>query len=76
MGRKGNCYDNAPMESFFGTRKSELVYHCRYPTRKEAVDDISEYIEMFYNRQRQHASLGNISPAAYWMKLNRRQGAA
>ncbi len=76
MSRKGNCYDNAPMESFFGTLKTELVYHRKYRKREEALAEISEYIEVFYNRQRRHASLGNISPAAYWRKFNRRQGAA
>jgi putative transposase len=76
MSRKGNCYDNAPMESFFGTLKTELVHHRKYRTRQEAIADISEYIEVFYNRQRRHASLGNISPAAYWKKCIRQQGAA
>jgi transposase InsO family protein len=76
MSRKGNCYDNAPMESFFGTLKTELVHQRRYRTRQEAMREISEYIEVFYNRQRRHASLGNLSPAAYWNKFFRRQGAA
>ena len=75
MSRKGNCYDNAPMESFFGTLKTELVHHCKYRNRQEAIARISEYIEVFYNRQRRHASLGNISPAAFWKKFIRRQGA-
>jgi len=52
MSRKGNCYDNAPMESFWGTLKQELVHHHRYRTRQEAMRDITEYIEIFYNRQR------------------------
>lgn len=65
MSRKGDCYDNAPMESFWGTLKSELVYHRRYGTRREAIRDISEYIEIFYNRQRRQARLGYLSPAAY-----------
>ena len=76
MSRKGNCYDNAPMESFFGTLKTELVHHRKYRTRQEAIADIREYIEVFYNRQRRHASLGNISPAAFWKKFIRHQGAA
>lgn len=75
MSRKGNCWDNASMESFFGTLKRELVHHRKYRTRQQAIAEISEYIEMFYNRQRRHASLGNISPAAYWRKFIRRQGA-
>ena len=58
MSRKGNCYDNAPMESFWGTFKSELVHHRHYITRKEAIKDITEYIEVFYNRERRQARLG------------------
>jgi transposase InsO family protein len=69
MSRKGNCYDNAPMESWFGTLKSELTHHRHYRTRQEAVREIVEYIEIFYNRQRRHANLGNISPAEYVRKL-------
>jgi len=65
MSRKGNCYDNAPMESFWGTLKQELVHHRRYRTRQEAIQDITEYIEIFYNRQRRQARLGYLSPAAY-----------
>jgi len=65
MSRKGNCYDNAPMESFWGTLKQELVHHRRYRTRLEAIYDITEYIEIFYNRQRRQARLGFLSPAAY-----------
>jgi transposase InsO family protein len=65
MSRKGNCYDNAPMESFWGMLKSELVHHRRYKTRQEAIAEITEYIEIFYNRQRIQARLGYLSPAAY-----------
>jgi transposase InsO family protein len=65
MSRKGNCYDNAPMESFWGTLKQELVYHRRYRTRQEAIQDITEYIEIFYNRQRRQARLGYLSPVVY-----------
>lgn len=65
MSRKGNCYDNAPMESFWGTLKQELVHHRRYRTRQEAIRDITEYIEVFYNRQRRQARLGYLSPAVY-----------
>jgi putative transposase len=54
----------------------ELVHHRKYQTRLEAIADISEYIEIFYNRQRRHASLGNISPAAYWKKFITRRKAA
>jgi putative transposase len=65
MSRKGNCYDNAPMESFWGVLKNEQTHHCRYKTRQEAIKDIAEYIEIFYNRQRKQARLGFLSPAAY-----------
>ena len=65
MSRRGNCYDNAPMESFWGTLKNELVHHRRYQTREQARREISEYIEIFYNRQRRHSRLGNRSPAAF-----------
>ena len=65
MSRKGNCYDNAPMESFWGTLKQELINHRRYRTRQEAIQDITEYIEIFYNRQRRQARLGFLSPVVY-----------
>jgi transposase InsO family protein len=65
MSRKGNCYDNAPMESFWGTLKQELVHHHRYSTRQEAMRDITEYIEIFYNRQRLQPGLGFLSPAVF-----------
>jgi transposase InsO family protein len=65
MSRKGNCYDNAPMESFWGTLKQELVHHRRYRTRQEATRDITEYIEIFYKRQRLQPGLGFLSPAVF-----------
>jgi transposase InsO family protein len=65
MSGTGNCFDNAPMESFWGTLKQELVHHRHYTTRQEAIRDITEYIEIFYNRQRRQAKLGFLSPAAY-----------
>jgi putative transposase len=65
MSRRGNCYDNAPMESFWGTLKNELVHHRRYANRQEAIREITEYIEVFYNRQRIQAKLGYLSPVAY-----------
>jgi len=65
MSRKGNCFDNAPMESFWGTLKQELIHHRRYRTRQEAIQDITEYIEIFYNRQRRQARLGFLSPVTY-----------
>ncbi len=69
MSRKGNCYDNAPMESFWGSLKNELVHHCRYETRVEDKVSILEYIEIFYNRQRRHSRLGYIAPAIFSIKL-------
>jgi putative transposase len=71
MSRKGNCYDNAPMESFWGTLKNELVYHTHYATRKQAIREITEYIEIFYNRQRRQARLGYLSPVAYGQQFYR-----
>jgi transposase InsO family protein len=52
MSRKGDCYDNAPIESFWGTLRTELVHHRHYRTRAEAAREIGEYIDLFYNRQR------------------------
>ncbi len=65
MSRKGDCWDNAPMESFWGTLKTELVHHRHYATREESKREIAEYIEIFYNRQRKQARLGYLSPAAF-----------
>ena len=62
MSRKGNCYDNAYMESFFSTLKRELVHGERYRTRDEARLSIFEYVEVFYNRKRKHSALGYRSP--------------
>ena len=76
MSRRGNCYDNAPMESFWGSLKNELVHHCRYGTRAEAEASIREFIEIFYNRQRRHSRLGNVSPAVFVQKLSIQQAAA
>jgi putative transposase len=65
MSRKGNCFDNAPAESFFGTLKTELVHRQRYDTRAEAKGAIFEYMEVFYNRQRRHSALGYRSPSEF-----------
>jgi transposase InsO family protein len=62
MSRKGNCWDNAVAESFFGTLKQELIYHCQFKTRENAQKIIFEYIEVFYNRQRLHSALGYKTP--------------
>ena len=76
MSRKGNCYDNAPIESFWGTLKTELVHHHRYQSRAEAEREITEYVDLFYNRQRRQARLSYLSPAAYTQLFMRQQRAA
>ena len=65
MSRKGNCWDNAPMESCWGTLKTELIHHRRFATRDQAKREITEYIGIFYNRMRKQARLGYLSPAAF-----------
>lgn len=65
MSRKGNCWDNAPMESCWGSLKTELVHHRRFVTREQAKREITEYIEIFYNRIRKQVRLGHLSPAAF-----------
>ena len=65
MSRKGNCWDNAPTESFFNSLKNERVHGTRYATRDEARADLFEYIEVFYNRKRRHSTLDYVSPEQY-----------
>ena len=65
MSRRANCWDNAPMESFFASLKKELTHDEVYATREEARASIFEYIEVFFNRIRRHSSLGYVSPAEY-----------
>ncbi len=65
MSRKGDCWDNAPMESFFSTLKRERVHRRRYWTRREATVDLADYIDRFYNRTRRHSQLGDLSPARF-----------
>jgi putative transposase len=65
MSRKGNCWDNAPMESFFATLKKELVHHEDYLTRAQARQSVFEYIEVFYNRIRRHSALGYLTPTQF-----------
>ena len=65
MSRRGNCWDNAPMESFFATLKKELVHHEQYATRSEARQSLFEYIEVFYNRVRRHSALGYLTPTQF-----------
>jgi putative transposase len=65
MSGRGNCYDNAIMESFWATLKTELIHPAHYATREQAKQSIFEYIEVFYNRQRLHSSLGYLSPESF-----------
>jgi putative transposase len=65
MSRKGNCWDNAPTESFFNSLKNERVHATRYRTHQDAKADLFEYIEVFYNRSRRHSSLGFVSPEQF-----------
>ncbi len=70
MSRKGDCWDNAAMESFWATLKTELVHHEHYATQEQARASIFEYIEVFYNRKRLYSSLGYLSPEAFEASLN------
>ena len=70
MSRKGNCWDNAVMESFFGRFKVELIYAEKYKSVEAAQSGIFEYIEIFYNRQRRHSAMGDMNPHEYEMKYN------
>jgi putative transposase len=65
MSRKGDCWDNAPMESFFHTLKTELVMHCDYRTRDQARASLFDYVEMFYNRQRRHSTINYEAPLEF-----------
>ena len=65
MSRKGNCWDNAVAESFFKSLKNELVYQTYFYTKKQAKNEIFEYIEVYYNRTRSHSYLGNLSPSKF-----------
>ena len=71
MSKKGDCYDNAPMESFFGSLKNECVHQTRFKTRKEAKAALFEYIEMFYNRRRLHSGIGYRTPAQAYAEMTR-----
>lgn len=68
MSRRGTCLDNALTERYFRRLKTERMNIRKYKTRQEAIEDISDYIEPFYNRLRLHSKLGNVSPAAYEQK--------
>lgn len=70
MSRKGNCYDNAPMESFFKSFKVEEVYHAKYGTHEQATRAANDYIERFYNPQRIHSSVGYVSPNEFERRMS------
>lgn len=79
MSRKGNCWDNAPTESFFNSLKNERVHGARYATREAAIADLFDYIEVFYNRSRKHSSLGYVSPTRFlagWISSQHDQATA
>jgi hypothetical protein len=69
VGSKGDCFDNAVAESFFATIKKELVHRRSWPSKAELRTEIFDYIEIFYNRQRRHSTLGQLSPAQYEMMM-------
>src|SRR5215218_4921867 len=71
MSRKGDCLDNAPMESFFGTLKNELVHRTTFPSREAARRAIFEYVEAFYNRRRRHSAVGFLTPAQAYEQMAR-----
>ncbi len=76
MSRKGNCWDNAPTESFFNSLKNERVHGARYATRQQASADVFQYIEGFYNRRRRHSTLGYSSPVEFlqdWLSKQQSQ---
>jgi putative transposase len=73
MSRVAQCWDNAPVESFFASLKKELVHHESYTTREEAKASLVEYVEAFYNRARRHSSLGFLSPWEFERSYNRNQ---
>ena len=65
MSRRGDCWDNSPVESFFASLKKERVHRRNYATRDQARADMFDYIEMFYNTRRRHSTLGQVSPAEF-----------
>ena len=73
MSRKGNCWDNAPTETFFATLKRELVYRMTFATREQAHTAVFEWIETWYNRKRRHSSLGYLSPEVFEKNYQQQQ---
>ncbi len=76
MSRRGDCWDNAVAESFFATLKTELAYDAGWETRESARRDLFEYIEIWYNRKRRHATLGYLSPTQYEATMHSKAQAA
>jgi transposase InsO family protein len=76
VGRPGTCWDNAVAESFFATLKTELLHRQTWPTRQHARTAIFDYIEVFYNRQRRHSTLGYLAPAEFELRYHRQADAA
>jgi transposase InsO family protein len=70
MSRRAECYDNAVVESFFGTLKTELIYRSTWTSRESVRSAIHEYIEVFYNRRRRHSQLGYVRPAEFEDNFN------
>jgi putative transposase len=70
MSRKGNCYDNACIESFWSTLKLEMIYRREFAAHRQAQTAIFDYIEIFYNRQRSHTALGCLSPVDFELQNN------
>ena len=69
MSGRGNCYDNPVAESFFSNLKNELIHHCSFVSREAARAAIFDYIEVFYNRQRRHQTLGHLTPAQFEQRV-------
>ena len=76
MGSRGDCYDNAVAESFFATLKKELIHRRTWPTKAELRTEVFDYIEVFFNRQRRHGTLGQISPVEFETRTLRADGAS
>ena len=76
MSRRGNCWDNAPTESFFASLKKEMVYRTQFATREQARSAIFSWIEVWYNRKRRHSTLGYLSPEAFERKYQQQQADA
>ena len=71
MGSRGDAYDNAVAESFFATLKKELIRRHAWPTRRELIGEVFDYIEAFYNPTRRHSTLGYLSPAQFELRASR-----